>query len=227
MNAWSFRPVLNARCFPSRRPLRLAFLAAQFRELVRRFVGGNVGDPQMILRPHPNRGLSVGRKLDVLAIFFRAAHIAQQARLARFHVGGPHLLLGFFRFRSGIGNMAFAVQLRPARIDHGLAVGRKLDGKNILAIVTLIMRNLPPGEVRRVRHPDVALARLSNTQAMRFAFAAEVSAVGNGELITCSRVKLDLAELGLLGLELAFCAMEEDAKNRISRESRRSFIRPT
>jgi len=33
---------------------------------------------------------------------------------------------------------------------------------------------------------------------MRFAFAAEVSAVGNGELITCSRVKPGLVAVGLV-----------------------------
>src|SRR5260221_270952 len=41
-----------------RRPLRLAFIATQLRELARRLVGSNIGDPQMILRPHPNRSQS-------------------------------------------------------------------------------------------------------------------------------------------------------------------------
>src|SRR5579864_6846628 len=141
-----------------RRPLRLALIAAQLRELARRFVGSNVGDPQMVLWPHPNRSQPVRRKLNVLTVFFSATHLAQQSRLASFHIGSPHLLFGLFRLRRGIRNVAFTAHLRPARIDHGLAVRRELYGKNILAVVTFIMRHLSPSEIRRVGHPYVAFA---------------------------------------------------------------------
>ena len=112
----------------------------------------------MILWPHPNRHCAVGRDLDVFAVLLRASHITQQTGLSCFHVRSPHLLLRFFRLRRGIGNVVFTIHFRPASKNHSLAVRRKLHCKDVLAVVTLIVCDLPCSKVWRIRNPDVALA---------------------------------------------------------------------
>ena len=149
----------ESQMLPIRRPLRLALFTAQLGQLPRRFVARDDGrNPKVMLGAHPDHPLTIGRELYVLAILFIAAHVADQPRLARLHVRRPHLLLGFFDLAGWIGHMAFAVHFRAAGIDHGLAIGRKLHGKDVLAIVALIVRYLAAGKFRRIRNPDIAFA---------------------------------------------------------------------
>src|SRR6266853_1992370 len=110
----------------------------------------------MLLCAHPDHPLPVGRKLYVFAIFFRAAHIADQARFSRLHIRRPDLLFGLLEPAGGIGHMALAAYLRSARIEHRLTVGRELDGKDVMAVIALILRHLAAGKVGRIRNPYIA-----------------------------------------------------------------------
>src|SRR6266852_4436321 len=70
-----------------RRPLLLGFTAAQLSELMRGFVTGYGGNPQMMLGANPHRQRAVGRELNVFTILFVATHVTEQTWLPCFHVG--------------------------------------------------------------------------------------------------------------------------------------------
>src|SRR5437764_5538862 len=112
----------------------------------------------MMFGRRPNRPQSIRRDLDVGTILLLAAHIAQQARLAGFHIGGPHLLLGLLQFSGRIRDVTFSSSLRAARVDRSASIRSEAKTENLLAIITLVMRDLARLKIRGIGHPDIALA---------------------------------------------------------------------
>ncbi len=112
----------------------------------------------MVFRPLPHRPLAIGRDLNVFAVFLVAAHFIQQPWFSGRNFNGPDLLFGFIEFAGRVGHVPFPAHLGTAGVDHGLAIGREPEGKNVLTVIALVVGDLARHKARRVRHPHIAFA---------------------------------------------------------------------
>src|SRR5437773_9450693 len=111
-----------------------------------------------MLLPGPDDVLPVRRNLQILALFLVAADIAEQTWLATVHIYRPCLLLRHLRETLRICRGPFLVDLAAARVHDRFAIRREPHARDLLPIVAFVMRDLAWHEIRRVCHPNVALA---------------------------------------------------------------------
>src|SRR5258708_36003689 len=112
----------------------------------------------MVFRPLPHRPLAIGRDLNVFAVFLVAAHFTQQPWFSGRNFNGPDLLFGFIEFAGRVGHVPFPAHLGTAGVDHGLAIGRETEGKNVMTVIALVVGDLAGHNALRVDHPHIAFA---------------------------------------------------------------------
>src|SRR5262245_58784899 len=85
---------------------------------------------------------------------------------------------------------AFLVHLAAACVRDRFSIRRQPYACDPLPIIAFVMGDLSRCEIRRFRHPDIALAFAVEDQATRGVWAALVRLYGNGALSTSSMVKV-------------------------------------
>ncbi len=157
--AMTFPPADERDVFAIGRPLRLARRSAHRGQFLGLLFAVHTGNPQFLLRG-PHRPRSVGRNLNIFAIFLGATHVTQQPRRRVFaiHIQREHLLLGAFRPALRIGTLLRVVQLAAQRIERRLGVRRESQAGDRLSVVRAVMGKLSRSmnKIRTVRHPHIA-----------------------------------------------------------------------
>src|SRR5262249_13769831 len=93
------------------------------------------------------------------ASFLFAPHVAEQTRFTFVQIHRPNLLRRLSRQALGIGRASNAVQLRSTGIDNGFSVQSEAQGRDALAVIARVVRDLMTNVVRRSRYPDVVGSR--------------------------------------------------------------------
>ena len=131
------------------RPLRRADAAADLEQLSI-FAAHRRPDPEMTVADPDH--LIAGRSKDWPAALacFRGA--------SRAHIDDPDFLSGASGIARWIGHFACLVFVAAAHVSDCVSIGREGQVRQLLPVVSVVMRQLPRRKRRRFRDPDVASA---------------------------------------------------------------------